>query len=249
MSGLRQRLKSGERLAGTFLKTPTGHAAEIFGDLGYDFVVIDAEHAPFDRGTTDIALMAARGAGVPALVRLASAGDILSVLDCGATGVLVPHVMDADHARDIAAACRYRGGSRGFSSGTRAGRYGGLSRWDLVDGADATTVVVAQIEDPDALPHVEAIAAVEGIDALFIGRGDLTVAMGASGNEAPEIQAAAARIAKAAMAAGKQVAVFASTRDEVRQLAGIGATMVVYSSDQGLMRGAAKKALADLREV
>jgi 2-keto-3-deoxy-L-rhamnonate aldolase RhmA len=242
-------MRDGELLAGTFLKTPTGHAAEIFGDLGYDFVVIDAEHAPFDRNATDIALMAARGAGVAALVRVTGPGDILSVLDCGATGVLVPHVMSAESARSIAAACRYRNGTRGFSASTRAGRYGGLSRWDLVESGDAGTTVVAQIEDPAALDEVEAIAAVDGIDALFIGRGDLTVAMNAAANDAPEIVAASERIAKAARAAGKAVAVFAGSVAEVKSLRAMGASTIVFSSDQGLMRGAGAKALADVRAL
>ena len=87
---LRSRLLAREHLIGTFVKTPTTHATEILGALGFDFVVIDEEHAPFDRMATDTALLAARAAGTAALVRVQSATSILSVLDCGATGVLVP---------------------------------------------------------------------------------------------------------------------------------------------------------------
>ena len=104
----RRRLAAGELLLGTFVKTPTGHATEILGDLGYDFVVIDAEHAPFDRVATDAALLAAKAARCASLVRVQSASPwhLLSALDCGATGVLVPHVMTATQARDVARACR-----------------------------------------------------------------------------------------------------------------------------------------------
>lgn len=91
-SSFRRRLHAGETLVGTFLKTPTSHATEIVGELGFDFVVIDQEHAPFDRMSTDVALLAARAMNVPALVRVPGPETILSVLDCGATGVLVPHV-------------------------------------------------------------------------------------------------------------------------------------------------------------
>src|SRR5262249_6187759 len=125
----RQRLRAGEKLSGTFVKTPSGHATEIFGDLGYDFVVIDEEHAPFDRLAIDQALVSARAARIAALVRVASASasNLLSVLDAGAVGVLVPHVSSAQKAANVAAACRYKDGKRGFSNSPRAGRYGGLS--------------------------------------------------------------------------------------------------------------------------
>jgi 2-keto-3-deoxy-L-rhamnonate aldolase RhmA len=177
-SSFRQRLLAAEPLVGTFLKTPTGHATEIVGDLGFDFVVIDQEHAPFDRTTTDIALLAARATGTPALVRVSGPDAILSVLDCGATGVLVPHVASADYAREVAAICRYRGGKRGFATSTRAGRYTTVPMWRHIADSDAETVFVAQIEDVEALEEVDAIAAVEGVDSLFIGRGDLTAAFG-----------------------------------------------------------------------
>ena len=88
----RARLLAHQTLVGTFLKTPTGHGVEIIGDAGFDFVVIDQEHAPFDRSSTDVALAIACARGLPALVRVAGPEAILSVLDGGATGILMPHV-------------------------------------------------------------------------------------------------------------------------------------------------------------
>ena len=122
-------MASREPLIGTFLKTPTSHATEIIGEVGFDFVVIDQEHSPFDRMATDIALLAARALGIPALVRVPEPDAILSVLDCGAAGVLVPHVSSAAYAHKIAAACRYRSGKRGFATSTRAGRYTAVPMW------------------------------------------------------------------------------------------------------------------------
>jgi len=187
-TAFRRRLSGGEKLSGTFIKTPSGHATEIFGDLGYDFLVIHEEHAPFDRVAIDQALVSARAAQIAALVRVASpsASNILSVLDGGAIGVLVPHVSSTQQATEIAAACRYRGGKRGFSNSPRAGRYGGLSLHQHVEHADRMTTVVAQIEDPEALDQIDAIAATDGIDALFIGRGDLAVALGADSPDQPK---------------------------------------------------------------
>jgi 2-keto-3-deoxy-L-rhamnonate aldolase RhmA len=243
----RRRLAAGAKLSGTFIKTPSGHATEIFGDLGYDFVVIDEEHAPFDRTTIDQALVAARAARIAALVRVGSSSpsNLLSVLDGGAVGVLVPHVVSGKKATEIAAACRYRGGKRGFSNSPRAGRYGGLSLSQHVERADATTTVVAQIEDPEALDQIDAIAGVDGIDALFIGRGDLAVALAATSPDAPQIRAAAERISAAARRAGKPVMVFIGSEKDALAMREIGASAFIFSSDQGLMRQAAARALAD----
>jgi len=247
-SAFRRRLAAGEKLAGTFIKTPTGHAIEIFGDLNYDFVIIDEEHAPFDRGSIDQAVVAARAAGIAALVRVASAAPahLMSVLDCGATGVLVPHVAGVDKAMKIAAACRYRNGTRGFSNSPRAGNYGGLGMWAHVDACDAVATVVAQIEDPEALDQIDAIARVDGIHALFIGRGDLAVAMGAASPDAAEVRAAAERIAAAARAAKKPVMVFTGTLADASAMRKLGASAFAVSSDQGLMRQAAAKVRAEL---
>src|SRR5687768_12942991 len=144
-ASFRARMLARQMLVGTFHKTPTGHGVEIGGDAGFDFVVIDQEHAPFDRSSTDVALAIACARGLPALVRVAGSETILSVLDGGATGILMPHVGSADQARAVVAACRYRDG-RGFATSTRAGRYTALSTWDHIDRADAETVVIAQVE-------------------------------------------------------------------------------------------------------
>ncbi|NVO13371.1 MAG: aldolase [Rhodoplanes sp.] len=244
----RQRLASGEHLVGTFLKTPTIHATEIIGALGFDFVVIDEEHAPFDRTAMDLALFAARAVGTAGLVRVASADParLLSVLDLGATGVLVPHVASAAQARAAAAACRYRGGKRGYSGSPRSAGYGAGKMWATIDANDAATTVIAQIEDPEALDEIDAIATVDGIDALFIGRGDLTCAMGAAKNDAPEVRDAVDRIAAAARRAGKPVAVFVGGLAEATWLKERGATAFVVSSDQGFLRRAAAQALDEI---
>ena len=122
----RARFLKGELLLGTFIKTPTTHATEILGGVGFDFVVIDEEHAPFDRVTIDMALLAARASQTAGIVRVAepTPSKLLAVLDDGASGVLVPHVYSVEKAKEIVAACRYRGGKRGFSNSPRAGAMG-----------------------------------------------------------------------------------------------------------------------------
>jgi len=247
-SSFRQRVLAGDKLVGTFLKTPTGHATEILGDLGYDFVVVDQEHGPFDRATTDVALMVAHARGTPALVRVPGPEAILSVLDCGATGVLVPHVKTAAQAREVAALCRYRGGGRGFATSTRAGRYTGVPMWQHIADQDAGTVFVAQIEDPSALADIDAIAAVEGVDSLFIGRGDLTAAYGDEASDPPAVRNAVEQISKAARTAKKSISVYVGGAAEAAALHALGANMFVLSSDQGFLRQAAAAGLDAVRQ-
>ncbi|MGQ9371700.1 HpcH/HpaI aldolase family protein [Azospirillum sp. ST 5-10] len=247
-SSFRQRMLAGDRLVGTFLKTPTSHGTEIVAGLGFDFVVVDQEHAPFDRTTTDIALMAARGCGIPALVRVPGPEAILPVLDSGAAGILMPHVASAAYAAEVAALCRY-GGRRGYATSTRAGGFSSVPMWRHIRDSDAAVTVVAQIEDPAALDAIDAIAAVEGIDSLFIGRGDLTAAFGDETPDPPAVRAAVETIAAAARRANKAVSVFVGGRAEAEWLQRQGATTFVLGSDQGFLRQAAAKGLAELRDT
>jgi staphyloferrin B biosynthesis citrate synthase len=242
-ASFRQRLLSSELLLGTFIKTPTTHATENLGGLGFDFVVIDEEHAPFDRVTIDNLLLAARASNVAGIVRVAepSPAKLLAALDDGADGVLVPHVSSLGKAKEMVSACRYRRGKRGFSNSPRAGGYGQLGVWDHVDKADASVTVVAMIEDPEALDVIDDIVAVEGLDGVFIGRGDLTVAMGASGTADPRVRAAAEHIAAAARVVGKPVCIMVADAKEAQDWRSLGASAFIVASDQGFMRKAAAR--------
>jgi len=248
-TSFRQRLLALEPLVGSFLKTPTSHATEILGAIGFDFLVIDQEHGPFDRTSTDVALLAARAAGIPALVRVPGPDALLSVLDCGAIGVLVPHVASVAYARQVAAACRYRNGKRGFATSTRAGGYTAVPMWKHIADSDAAVTVIAQIEDPEALDQLDGIAAVDGIDSLFIGRGDLTAAFDDQSAEPPAVRHAVERIAVASRRAGKPISVYVGNAGEAAWLKGLGASAFVLSSDQGFLRQAAIKGLSEVRDT
>jgi 2-keto-3-deoxy-L-rhamnonate aldolase RhmA len=250
-SSFRRRFTGGQNLVGSFIKTPTTHATEIFGALGYDFVVIDEEHAPFDRAVTDIVVLAARASNLASIVRVSSddPAKILTCLDCGATGVLVPHVASAEKARAVAAVARYRGGRRGYSGSPRAGGYGATPMWQLVEEQDATVCVIAMIEDPEALDHIDEIAAVDGIHGLFIGRGDLTVSLGVKSSADPKVQDAVKRIIAAAKHANKPVCVMVGSAKEAKDFADLGASAFIISSDQGQMRRAAAQSFADFKQL
>src|SRR5262245_35430660 len=143
----RKRLINRERLIGTFCKTPTSHSTEILGAIGYDFVILDEEHAPWTRESLEVGFLGARAFGIAGLVRIArpDANSILSALDDGAIGVMVPHVASAEKARDIASWARYKGGTRGSGVG-RGGDYGGRPMDVHYSSSDAATTVIATLE-------------------------------------------------------------------------------------------------------
>lgn len=237
----RDRFRRQDPLLGTFLKTPTGHASEILGHAGFDFTVLDAEHAPFGRLEIDTLMMASRAANIAAIVRVASptADAMLAALDCGAAGVLVPHVASVEKAQQLVDACRYRAGHRGFSNSPRAGNYGALGLWDHVDIGDKITTAIAMIEDAEALDVIDDIVKVPGLDGVFIGRGDLTVAMQASGPNDDKIREATTRITQAARAADLTVCAMSAGGEDGEWLKSLGVTAHIIGSDQGLMRQAA----------
>lgn len=245
--GFRQRFMRRDTLIGTFIKTPTSHTSEILGRLGFDFVVIDEEHAPFDRVTIDAALLGARAAGTAGIVRVAepTPARLLAALDDGAAGVLVPHVSSPDKAGAIARACRYRGGSRGFSNSPRAGDYGGMGLAQHIAVQDEAVTVIAMIEDPEAIEEIDAIVAVDGIDGFFIGRGDLAVALGETAQDAAPVRAATEKVIAAAGRAGKPVCIMTASPSEAADLKALGVSAFIVASDQAFMRQAAVSALKD----
>jgi len=243
-AAFREQVLQRKTVYGAFIKTSTTHCIEIIGGAGYDFVLIDAEHAPFDRVTTDNCILAARAAGAAPLVRVPSLEHILGALDDGAFGVMVPHVTSADAARAIVAACRYSG-KRGFSNSPRAGNYGARATWDHLDQSDLETLVIGMIEDPVAVQDAEEILAVEGLDAVFIGRGDLTAAYRDREPGAPMVRAATLRVIEIARRLGKPVFLLTSGPKEAAEFAALGVTGFIAGSDQGFMR---KAATATLRE-
>lgn len=249
-SVFRRKLLAREHLlAGTFIKTPTPHATEILGSLGFDFVVVDAEHAPFDRRSTELVLLAARAAGIAPLVRIADASqaNVLAALDDGAAGVLAPHIDSDEKARELAAWCRYSG-RRGFSNSSRAGGYGSRGMWEHVDTSDREVSVIAMIEDVGGVEEIEKIVAVPGIDAVFIGRGDLSVALGDRQEGAPSVREATERVIQAACEVGKAVMIFESDAKKASEFRERGVQAFVAASDQSFMRTAAAQTLGEFQQ-
>lgn len=233
----RSRLRAREPLLGTFLKTPSSVVSEVLSLTPLDCVCIDAEHAPFGRTELDACLMAFAAADKPALVRVPSSAphEMLCALDSGAVGVVIPHVVSATQAHDAVAACQYGPGGRGYAGSTRAARFTTKPMGEhLADSATMTTVI-AQIEDGEALAHIDAIANADRLDCIFVGRMDLTVSLGAASPQDPTVVAAVERIVDAGCNAGIAVGMFVASVQEAADWLGRGATFFLVGSDQQLL--------------
>lgn len=241
----RDRLNAGESMLGTFVKFPTSQAIEILGSEGFDFVVIDAEHAPLDRAQIDLMILAARAVGIAPVVRVGNPDQILSALDCGAEGVMVPHVRSREEAQTIAGLCRYSGGQRGFAGLTRAGGWGARKPNDHMDYQDANVVCIAMIEDQDAVALIDDIASVDGIDALFVGRGDLSASLGRDPEAAAKVSAMSTSVAKGAASAGKPLLMLATSTKDAADMRALGVKALLISSDHAMLKSAAASLYKD----
>lgn len=237
----KDRLAQREPLLGTFVKTPSPMLCEVLGKTPLDVMCLDAEHSPFDRLVLDQCLHALRCEGMPSLVRVPSAAPehILNALDCGATGVVVPHVTTPEMAAKVAAATHFGAGGRGYAGSTRAAGYTTKPMGQHLTDSAAQSVVVAQIEDLEALDAIDEIAAVDDVDCLFIGRIDLTVALGAESPADAIVVDAVERICRAGVEAGRTVGMFVGNLDELPHWQSAGASLFLLSSDHSfLMQGA-----------
>jgi len=238
---LRRKLASGDRLIGTWIKTPSPIVVEVLADTELDLVILDAEHAPFGRFELDACVFAAKASGMDVLVRVPNAEPhhILQALDMGATGVLVPHVRTAEEAVNVSRSARFGPGGRGYAGSTRAAGYGTKPMEEHKAESDSRTVVVVQLEDAEAVAHAGEIAAIEGIDGIFIGTVDLSVSLGASGPDAPAVLEAVDEIARAACEEGCPIGVFANRAEQVSHFAEIGVTLFLMQSDHAFLRSGA----------
>lgn len=244
--GLKQRLAAGDALWGSFLKTPSPVLVEVLANAGLDLLCLDAEHAPFDRTGIDLCTMTARAAGLPVVVRTPTAAPehILNALDCGANGVLVPHIRTAEEASAAVAASHYGNGGRGYAGSSRAAGYGRAAIPQHLADSAKCTVVIAQIEDLEAIEAIDAIAGVQGLDALFVGRIDLTIALGETDPDSPAVLAAVERVLAAGRATGVPIGMFVPRDDDVAKWRAKGARLFLQGSDHAFIRAGAKAARA-----
>ncbi|MEM9600809.1 MAG: aldolase/citrate lyase family protein [Pseudomonadota bacterium] len=245
----RERLSSGDLIWGPFFTNPALAPLEATARIDCDCVCLDGEHGIFDRSGLNRALLALRSVGTPSIVRVSenTAAQIGSALDSGADAILCPHIRTADAAKALADHGRYATG-RGFSGSVRSAGYGAQSLTEQIDRADRHVAIIAQIEDADALEHAEPICATPGLDAIFIGRSDLTVSMGQTDRNAPAVTDAVIRVASLAQAQGKAVGTFVATPAEIPFWRDQGIHFFLMGSDIGLLVAGANGLAKEIRK-
>lgn len=234
---------------GTWLLSASPLLAEAAGHAGFDWAVIDMEHGPLDMGDVVHLLQAVAGTRMVPVVRVPwnDTVTIKRVLDAGATTLLVPFVQTADEAAAAVAATRYPPqGVRGMAGMSRAALFGTAP--DHFGSANRRMSVIVQIETQAAIDRIESIAAVDGVDALFIGPADLSGSMGLTGQVThPRVMAAMADAARRCQAAGKPLGTIGGVPEVVAQYRAMGYGFVAVDSDIGHFVQSAQRAIQSLR--
>lgn len=239
----RKALHSQTRQIGCWLGFADANAAEMMGTTGFDWLVIDGEHAPNDIRSIRNQLMALEASTSNTVVRLPSdeVWLIKQALDVGAQTLLVPMVETAEQAAAIVAATRYPPeGVRGMGATlARATRFGAIT--DYATSANAEIAVIVQVETVKGMGNLEAIAQVEGIDGVFIGPADLSADMGFPGNSAaPEVVAEMTRAAKVITGAGKAAGSLALNEPTAQSYFDMGYSFIAVAIDIVLLAQTAR---------
>jgi 2-keto-3-deoxy-L-rhamnonate aldolase RhmA len=235
---------------GTFMKIPAVETVEIVKLAGFDFIVLDAEHALLSLSDLNHMILAARALGISPVVRVPDHGygDVQRILDAGAAGLFFPHVSDrAECEQVIRQASHPPYGTRGAGGGMRAGNWGMAGRGGasyVKDGVDKV-MRIPMIEEKVAVDNADEIRAVEGVDGVFIGPGDLSMTMGMKATD-PEVQSAIEEVRKKAKAAQVPVGTVAADAGGARRLIEKGYDFILVSNDTGML---AKTAMALIDEI
>jgi 2-keto-3-deoxy-L-rhamnonate aldolase RhmA len=229
----------GEVLAGVFLNLGAACAAEIAGRAGFDWVILDTEHGLGGEAALVEGLQGARAGDVCPIVRVLAneAGYCKRALDAGAAGLMVPHINNAAEARRAVQHMKYPPeGARGLTRSSRATAFGYDAPAYFRDVRDGELLVV-QIETNEAVEQIDAIAAVPGVDVLFVGPADLSFSCGVPCDlDQPVLQAALKKVAHAARQHGKRTGIFLRDAAQLPAVVAAGFTLIALDTDLGILK-------------
>lgn len=250
-NAFKRRLLAKELQIGLWCSLGSNIAAEIVGDSGFDWVLLDTEHAPNEPPDVLAQLQAFAAGTAQVVVRPAWNDAVLikRLLDIGAQTLLVPFVQNAEEARRAIAACRYPpAGIRGITTGGRASRYGRAASY--LKEADQQVCLLVQAETMGAIDQIPEIAAVDGVDGIFVGPSDLSASMGHIGNPLhPEVQRAIELAAKRINDAGKVAGILTAVEADARRYIEWGYRFVAVGTDIGLLARNADALAAAFRKT
>lgn len=251
-SDLRQRVLAGEPTIGLFLNLGSVVAAEVVARAGYDWALIDLEHGMATETELLAQLVAVQASPAAAVVRVVSAERLRvgRVLDLGADGLMIPRLETPEDVRSTVDWMRYPPqGSRGVAAGTRGAGYSTVSHAQI-HRINERVLGVFQVESRAAVDAADELAAIDGVDVLFVGPADLSHEMGIPGELAdPRFAAALERVAAAAAAHGKAAGMLVRDASEVAAYLARGYRFLGIGSDSGLVIRGAREQLAEARSA
>ena len=233
---------------GTWVKIPALETVEILGRAGFDFIVIDMEHALHSLQTAYQAIVQAQAAGMAALVRMPDHSPSMAqkLLDDGADGLLIPRVDSAEaERRALAGMCFPPQGSRGMGYTSRAALWGADSVASYLERGRTGITRIAQLEDAEVIEQIDEICAAPGLDALFIGFGDLMLSTGLARND-PVIVAMERRVLAAAAGRGLPVGTAVQSPSDALTCRDAGYGFVMVSADTTIFSLGARGIMGDL---
>ena len=233
----KRAITAGRHQLGLWSSLANNFSVEILSNSGFDWLLLDSEHAPNELPLIHGQLQAAAGGTAHPIVRPPWNDTVVikRLLDIGVQSFLIPYVQNEAEARAAVAATRYPPkGVRGFASASRASRFGRVR--DYYAHAEEEICVLVQVETPEALGNIEAICGVEGVDGVFIGPGDLSATMGHLGNQGhPEVLAAIEDAISRIKARGKAPGILTGDEALARRCIEQGSLFTAVGSDVGLL--------------
>lgn len=252
MKNLKKRIRQGDTLIGCWLNLGSSTTAEIVGLAGYDWALIDLEHGAGTEADVLHQLQALEHTPAAAIIRVESHERQRAhrVLDLGAEGIMFPRVSGPEDAQKAISTLRYQpDGARGAAMLVRAARFG--REFEAYHaGAKDNLVGIVQVETEEVLESLDTIAAIDGVDVLFVGPLDLSIALGTFGQaDHPRFREALDATAKAAKKAGIAAGVLLRSTEEFRKYHELGFRFIACGSDSGFVNNGAHKTLKELKRT
>ncbi len=248
---LKKKLAAGEFSPGIWMSLPSPTACEVIAEAGFDWIVVDAEHSPFNPETLQYMLMAFKGSDTVPLIRVAWNDHVMikQALDLGWDGVLVPQVNNVEDTERAISACRYPpAGKRGFGPSRASNYY--RDQDEYTRRANDSVICAIQIEDISAAEQIDRIVAVPGIDWIFVGRYDMSGALGRLGDiDNQQIWNSVHKIFDVAHAAGIPTSNAVRGIENIEKTLSLGSQLVTLGEDTAYLKEAVGNAIKAFHDV
>ena len=252
MGKLKKAFKEKRRVVGPFLKISSPTVVEIFGNAGFDFVIIDAEHGPMGMETAENLVRAAQCVGISPVIRVRenNATLISRALDIGAEGIQVPQISTRASAESVVRSAYFApDGERGVCGFVRAAAYSHIDKFAYYKKANENVVVIIHIEGEEGIRNLDDILAVEGLDVIFIGPYDLSQSLGVPGDiNNPLVVDKIKEVIEKTRKRGLIVGTFVEDVETSYKWIDMGIQYISYSVDVGILYERSKKIVCEIKK-